>query len=249
MDSSTKGYLIFFGVVALALLYKLFRPTILGKSGEARVKSLLSGLPDNEYKLLNDVLLQTERGTTQIDHVLVSIYGIFVIETKNYSGWITGSRYGDEWTKNMYGKKYRFRNPLKQNYGHVKALENKLGLPTSCFIPLVVFSRRATLKVEADESVLYTSELLKTIKGYREPLLSSDEAERIARKIESMSMNSKESKKAHVNNVRKNIRDAEQKVRSGICPKCGGDLVLRNGRYGKFYGCSNYPKCRCTKQI
>ena len=63
----------------------------------------------------------------------------FVIETKNYKGWITGSEYSDQWIKNMYGKKYPFRNPLKQNYAHVKALEEKLGVSEDKFIPIVAF--------------------------------------------------------------------------------------------------------------
>ncbi len=34
-----------------------------------------------------------------------------------------------------------------------------------------------------------------------------------------------------------------------VCPKCGGTLQLRNGKFGKFYGCSNFPKCRYTKKL
>lgn len=109
----------------ISIVIVIFQPKIKGIIGEKIVASKLSKLPEQQYRVLNDIMLRTEYGTTQIDHIVISIYGIFVIETKNYKGWITGSEYGEYWTKNMYGKKYTFRNPLKQNYAHVKALEKK----------------------------------------------------------------------------------------------------------------------------
>lgn len=242
-------YFCCFVVIVLPIITPIFRPDILGKRGEAHVKSILNKLPTNEYRVQNDVLLKTERGTSQIDHVVVSIYGIFVIETKNISGWILGNQYGDEWVKNVYGNKYRFRNPLKQNYGHVKALEKALDLPFSSFIPIVVFSRRAKLKIETTKTVIYAGELLKAIKEYQQPLFTANEINSIAQKIDRLSITSRENKKEHVDNIRRIVSEAEIKVKSGICPKCGGSLILRDGKYGKFYGCSNYPKCNFTKQI
>lgn len=49
-------------------------------------------------------------------------------------------------------------------------------------------------------------------------------------------------KRKAVNKIKNKIVD--QKVEKGICPKCNGTLVERNGKYGKFTGCSNFPKCR-----
>lgn len=242
-------YFLGFIVVALPIVLSIFQPDVLGKRGESHVKSILKKLPENEYRVQNDVLLKTERGTSQIDHVVVSIYGIFVIETKNISGWISGNQYSDEWVKNVYGNKYRFRNPLKQNYGHIKALEKALDLPFSSFIPIVVFSRRAKLKVETTQTVIYAGELLKTIREYQQPLLTTNEINSIAQKIDGLSITSRKNKNEHVDNIRRIVSESETKVKSGICPKCGGSLILRNGKYGKFYGCSNYPKCRFTKQI
>ena len=53
----------------------------------------------------------------------------------------------------------------------------------------------------------------------------------------------------HVNEIKEAKYVKKQKEKSGMCPKCGGTLVLRNGKYGKFYGCSNYPKCRYTAPV
>ena len=34
-----------------------------------------------------------------------------------------------------------------------------------------------------------------------------------------------------------------------LCPRCGGELRKRNGKFGEFYGCSGYPVCRYTENI
>ena len=83
-------------------------------------------LDEKTYIRFHDVIIQTENGTTQIDHVLLSKYGIFVIETKNYDGWILGGEKQKNWTQIMFGKKNSFQNPLYQNYKHTKALSECL---------------------------------------------------------------------------------------------------------------------------
>ena len=115
-DFLNISVIIYIAIIVLAIVVAIYRPSILGNRGEAKARSILSKLPESDYIVRNDILLNTEHGTSQIDHVVVSVYGIFVIETKNIRGWILGDQYGDEWVKNVYGNKYRFRNPLKQNY-------------------------------------------------------------------------------------------------------------------------------------
>jgi hypothetical protein len=75
------------------VIIRVFIPRLKGASGEATVSVLLKRLPENEYKVLHNVMLRTDRGMSQVDHVVVSVYGIFVIEVKNYTGWITGSEW------------------------------------------------------------------------------------------------------------------------------------------------------------
>lgn len=163
------NYYIFYIIILTIgiLVLQIFTSRIRGWIGEATVSTILSSLPSEEYRVINNVMLKNERGTTQIDHVVVSVYGIFVIETKNYKGWITGGEYSKQWTKNMFGKKYKFRNPIKQNYGHVKALEKLLSLPSEMFIPIVVFTSSAELKVKTSSSVVYTVKLKKLLRSYQ----------------------------------------------------------------------------------
>ena len=105
-------------------LYNKFR----GFMGEFWLKKELNKLAKKEYLILNDVMLKSNNKTYQIDHIVISKYGIFVIEMKNYYGCIYGSEYKKYWYQYVNGHKRMFYNPIYQNYGHVKALECNLNL-------------------------------------------------------------------------------------------------------------------------
>jgi len=236
------GYLLIY--VIFGIVIGILMPKIKGWIGEAVVASRLSKLPENEYKVLNNVMLRTDYGTTQIDHIVVSVYGIFVIETKNYKGWITGGEFADQWTKNMYGKKYKFRNPLKQNYAHVKALESLLEIPEEKFIPIVAFSGNSTIKVKANKPVIYIGQLKRVIMTYRQVHFEASQLQELSDRILNANIDSKDTRKEHVAGIKIKVRTNNTAISNHICPKCGGALVKRNGNYGPFMGCSNYPKCR-----
>lgn len=122
---------IIFVIISIAIIALLYYIASLlpsqsetrGLIGERKVFSILKELPD-EYYIWNDIVLQRNGYSVQIDHIVISPYGIFVIETKNYKGWIYGNDDCDKWTKTYYGRKYHFNNPVKQNHSHVKALAN-----------------------------------------------------------------------------------------------------------------------------
>lgn len=115
-------WIIFIAVI----IFKLFLPRIKGFFGEKSVALLLSRLDSEKYKVINNIMLQVGDRTTQIDHVVVSNYGIFVIETKNYKGWIFGNEFSDYWTQVIYKRKEKLYNPVRQNYGHIQALKQIL---------------------------------------------------------------------------------------------------------------------------
>jgi predicted RNA-binding Zn-ribbon protein involved in translation (DUF1610 family) len=243
MDITVIIVIAFF-ICAIILQYN--QAAIKGKYGEKRVSSILISLPD-EYYLFNDIYIQVNGKSVQIDHVIVSPYGIFVIETKNYTGWIFGSDYSEFWTKNMYGNKYQFQNPLKQNYSHVKALESFFGIPDNKFIPIVVFLRGSTLKCNTKGIVIYSSQLIDTIYRYTTPVISTVDIQKFTEKLSRLNLVTKETKKEHKQNIRQIITNRNSMIYNGICPKCGNQLIERKGKYGTFTGCSNYPKCKFTK--
>lgn len=232
--------------IALMVWLRIIMPNIKGKMGEFNVSVVLATLPKDEYQVINDIIIPSKYGTTQIDHVVVSVYGIFVIETKNYKGLIYGGEDAETWTKNMWGNKYSLRNPLKQNYGHVKSLQAILNIPKEMFIPIVVFSNRAKLRVQTQETVINLWRLRSEIKKHKIPIIPSEQLIDYRSSIELAAIDDKDIAKSHKANVRQNLNQRSQAIANGLCPRCGGHLVKRNGRYGSFYGCSNYPNCKFT---
>lgn len=230
-------------------LNKIFKPikaTVKGFLGEVFVANMLSDLPKDDYLVLNDVMLPTSYGTTQIDHIIVSVYGIFIIETKTYGGTIMGGEYSEKWTEYRGGKKYSFQNPLRQNYGHVKTLEQLLDYSDDMFFPIVAFSGECKLKVQSTQPVIYMRQLKETILSHTEKKISSEELSKISDKIRTANTSGLISKISHNQQIKEKIKTENDSIANMICPKCGGSLIQRKGKYGEFLGCSNYPKCRFT---
>lgn len=226
-------------------------PFVKGKLGEVSIKSKLKKLPVDTYKIFNDIMIKNSKGNTnQIDHIVVSKYGVFVIETKNYQGWITGNEKSEKWTQTIYKKKSHFYNPIRQNYGHIRALMEMLDLPQGKFILIVAFSTRADLKVNASSSyVVYFSKVLEIIRMYKEIILTDDQVNNIVESLQKNNIIESEQRRNHAKKIRSNVQKQETMIASGICPRCGGNLVLRTAKTGQnagkqFYGCSNFPKCR-----
>ena len=230
----------------LYILLKIYYPILRGLIGEFKVKQKLKQLPKKEYIVLNDIMLEDENGTHQIDHIVISQYGIFVIEMKNYYGLIIGNEYKPTWHQYLGKKKSTFKNPIHQNYGHVKVLEKVLNLDNTVFIPIVCFSDQVELKIETKSIVVELSYLIKTIKSFYKVGLDKD-ITIVANTLESLNIIDKDKRKQHIKNIKIKIKEDKLKEDNMICPKCGNKLVLRNGKYGTFTACSNYPKCKYTK--
>lgn len=239
-------------LIAIAVVFLLRRLVIRAKGavGETVVAAELGLLPRDKYRVLNDVTLPTPNGSSQIDHVVVSIYGIFVIETKNYKGWIYGGEHSEYWTQNIYGKKYQLYNPILQNAGHVNALRRVLKPfgPLTIF-PIVAFSSKADIKVSVkDACVVYWGQILRVINQFETKRHSTEQVEAICKAICDAAiapgLKTRREHKQDINRAREHKYDA---LASGRCPRCGGILVIRTGRYSRFYGCSNYPKCKYSR--
>lgn len=260
--------MVVFIVIVLVLFFILVAylksPSRKGKVGELHVGKELSKLT-SEYVVLNDIVLKTSRGTTQIDHVVVSPYGVFGVETKNYRGEIYGDDSRQMWTQVIvtdvtYQKKWwktytyvtknQFYNPVKQSLGHVLTLKDHLAefgyVP---MIPIVVFAGGAVLSnVESKYPVVYIEDLVPKIRSYEKRYLTDEQVQSMVLRIKCLDVRDVVKNREHVRNVNRAVSDRNAKVADGVCPRCGGKLVLRQGRYGSFYGCSNYPKCRFTAE-
>lgn len=240
--------IIFSIILVIDAFVKNFIIKTKGDWGECRVAKRLSFLPAERYRIINNILLNSGQYTTQIDHIVVSIYGIFVIETKHIKGWISGGENSENWTQNIFGHKYSFYNPIKQNKSHVVALQKALDLPKDKFIPLVVFSSNCELHINTYNEVIYLNELNEKIYQYSDIKLTLSQIDLITGILTALNKESAEMRKEHIFNVKNKILNPQRtERRHDICPVCGNQLVLREGKYGTFWGCKSYPECRFTR--
>ena len=239
-------------------LARKFKPQIKGWYGEAMLHGLLRNKLDaTQYRILLNIMLPTNDGTTtQIDHIVVSQWGIFVIETKTYSGWIFGDAKSPQWTVAHFKRKDRFQNPLRQNYKHLATLSDCLGIPLDYFKTVIAFSGEAEFKTEMPPEVLHFRDIPDYIlRQSTTPLIPSEQVPEVASVIlEWQQSLTRTQKSAHVQNLRKTHPHPPPAPESPppspatppACPKCGSPMVLRSRRSdgGTFWGCPNYPSCR-----
>lgn len=141
-----------------------------GNYGEFFTFAYLEKL-DIYKKIMTNLYIPKEDGTTtEIDLIMIAETGIYVFESKNYSGWIFGDEKHKNWTQSLQkSQKFKFFNPIWQNKAHINALENILGqeYKDSCK-SYIIFSERCELKKitiqSQDIKVLKRNSLLRTIK-------------------------------------------------------------------------------------
>lgn len=214
---------------------------VVGHAGEHWTKKELNKLPKDKYIVLNDILLFLDNYSCQIDHIVLSKYGIFVIETKQYHGYIIGDRYDKQWVRHLGNSKIYYENPIRQNYGHVKNICKLLNLNDKQVFNIVCFPGEVNLHVKHDGEIVNIHDLNDTILSHQDEIIAAPEVyEKIIMKNNNTDKSTKKKHIVYAQNAKNNFVN--------MCPKCGGGLILRKGKYGDFYGCSNYPKCRYTRK-
>ena len=251
-------------LLAILLLPLYVGPTTaesVGKEGEYEVARKLKRLPADEYFVLNDLMVTDSRGiTTQIDHVVISRFGLFVIETKCYKGWIFANPQNRCWTQSLYvggrgwfarSEKHRFQNPIKQNWRHIYVLSERLKLPKRYFFNVVVFCGDASVMTAVPDNVMGANDVVPYIHSFDKPLFDRDCSVRIFDSVcKLFSLVTKEQRESHVHMLHV-LHAAAPVVHDGKaprCPRCGAAMRLRHRRSDNapFYGCSNYPQCHGT---
>ena len=235
-----------------------------GKRGERLTEKELNLVKflGRDGEVLRNVYVPTDKGeTSEIDVLFITQKGIFVIESKNYSGWIFGNEKDSQWTMVLPNKeKHRFYNPIMQNSSHIKWLRKYLieelgeSIGNSILLhSLIVFSERCELKkitVQSNDIKVIkrdrTYAAVRSIWESTEDCLNAEQIQNIKNILSNLTNVSRAEKKEHIAQIKANLE-----IR---CPKCGGELVLRTAKNGdnagkKFYGCSNYPRCRYIRNI
>jgi hypothetical protein len=142
--------------------------------GEALLsQTLRQHFNTNDYHLLNHITLKHDGSTTQIDHILVSRLGVFVIETKNYNRMIFANANDETWTQATFKGKFKFQNPIRQNYRHVLATRELLDfVPSAAIHSVVVFVGQAEFKTDIPTGVYLLSQLIEYLKSFTDEVLT-----------------------------------------------------------------------------
>ena len=235
--------------IIVAIIVKKNMTQVVGFAGEYWVQKELNKLP-GEYLFLSDVMLEIEGKTTQIDHIVFSKYGIFVIETKQRNTYITGNEHDKYWIVKAGRKKHYMYNPIHQNYGNKKAIEKILGLDDNQVIDIVCVSGQANLRIKSNK-VVRVERLVDRILFEKEEKIQDYVS--MAHRINAMNIVDKKYRKQHIEDIKENINNNTEELRKEVvmnrCPRCGNELVIRKGKTGEFVGCLSFPKCRYTKEI
>ena len=177
-----------------------------GDVGEQIVKvAVLSKLDAAQYRHFSNLIIPAPNGTTQIDNIVVSPFGVFVIEAKYFQGWIFGGAKQEKWTHTLSRfEKYAFANPIRQNYGHIKALARLLRQPESRFHSVVVFAHRnCQLKTELPANVCLQHNFIEYIQSFTKNLIDDAALARIHAVLQQPEWQATEDKKAaHVERLK-----------------------------------------------
>lgn len=263
-------------LLPLLLIATLIKtPWFKGMVGEAFINlGIRLFLDRQEYHLLKNVTLPTPQGTTQIDHVIVSRFGLFVIETKNIKGWIFGNPAHKSWTQQLYRRRHTFQNPLRQNYLHLMTLKSLLGLADHQLHSIIYFIGDCTFKTPMPDNVMNRG-LIRYIKSKTAQVLTPAEVTRVIDTIQRGRLAANwQTHKQHVAQLKARHSEVprpplsvaampvvNQVVNAAptitesrpqenpLCPRCGNPMILRTAKRGdnrgnRFWGCSGYPKCR-----
>lgn len=217
-----QGLFLYLGLALLVavLLGVLRSPRFKGWRRERAVQNTIrKHLNPLVYVDLHNVTLPTADGSTQIDHLIFSPYGLFVLETKNYQGWIFGSERQSQWTQQIFKKRSRFQNPLRQNYKHTKAIQELLGLAPEHVHSVIAFVGDCEFKTEMPPQVTRGDGFVSHIQSFTQTVWSPEQMQELLDKLEAVRLQpGRATDKQHVAHV-KELQAAKSQPKSKMPTK------------------------------
>lgn len=247
-----------------------------GKLGEYYTYKYLRPLKGCRKYLFNCYIPKGDGTTTEIDVIMLHETGVYVFESKNYSGWIFGSENQQTWTQTLptgkgRSQKSRFLNPIIQNKVHIKWLQEYLGEETRLPVySYIVFSDRCTLKsitlTSGNHHIINRYNILSAVTANAASVgsvLSEEQINELYDKLHPLTQADESVKIAHVDNIAQkhftnksvpSIGPIPSIPTERICPRCGSKMILRTASKGanagkQFWGCERFPKCRYIENI
>ena len=183
-----------------------------GERGEYRTSQILETAAFENKLLFNCYIPNRLGDKTELDIIMISTKGIYVVENKNYSGWIFGDEQSKNWCETLKGKKFFFYSPVKQNKSHIKNLEKILNIGEDKYISLITFNKNAILKkVKTESPKLYVKkydELQKFIKEQEKcpDILQHEEIEEIYKSLLPGTQLNDEEKQEHIERIKRQYK-------------------------------------------
>lgn len=216
-----------------------------------------------ETLVLHDVLIDGGEGqTSQIDLLLIGEKGIYVVEVKLYPD---ARVYGDckksKWYYYKGGKKYDIYSPYKQNQNHIKYLKEFLKdfgeVPYFSVLAILCDDFKITSINDDPENptavvlsgLLHLRKAVQALAEGKPTVFSEERKQAVFNYIQEHQYEGKEIRREHKENVIAIKAAKEEEEKENLCPYCKTPLVLRKGKFGEFYGCSGYPKCKYTRKL
>lgn len=228
-----------------------------GLFAETFINRVFKYLLNGNYIQKRNVLLFLNDDTTEIDLLIISKFGIFIVETKHRKGSIYGKENDTKWTQ-YFSKKvtYPFQNPLKQNYKHLKFIEEITGISSNHIHSVIVFFE--SKKLPEIKNVGKALNMIDYIQSFKDIVFNDEELTGIIDRIENHQKKYiPENIQAHINSVQKIIEEKTTKKETKIietinietsiipeCPLCGSPMELRKTKL-PFWGCSQFGKKLC----
>lgn len=191
-----------------------YKAKVSGDFGEYEISSVLKSLPDC-YHIMNNILLKTKKGSTQLDHVIVSPFGVFVVETKNHKGMIFGDTMGRVWTQVLRnGAHNTFYSPVLQNAGHMENLYRHIGLKRELMTGMIVFTNpEADLRNVNCPFCMRTESLYEAILSYDRQVFTEKQMYEVIKRIDSVNTSSYLNDRKHVEYV-KSIKERKERLKN-----------------------------------
>ncbi|MCI6704323.1 MAG: nuclease-related domain-containing protein [Bulleidia sp.] len=195
---------------------KTYEETVSNKGtyGEALTVEILSKCDGYKRILINAYIPKHDGTKSEIDAIMIHETGIYVFESKNYSGWIYGKEDQKQWVQVLnYGKmKNYFYNPIWQNKSHIENLKGFLGNLNTKFYSFIVFSQRCELK---DVKYHYSNcavvnrnnlpQVLYNLVGQSQKILTTNEIDDFYARLKPLTLITEEERKAHIESIKNKI--------------------------------------------
>ncbi len=223
------------------------KSTRIGELGEYKINIQLDQF-SKDWKHVSDLMIVNDKsksGYSQIDHVVITPFGLFVIETKNYAGKVSG-RYDDKYW--IVNGKFKMYNPFRQNYGHIKAIQKSLLLDETINVySMVSFTQRCMFNVEpalrkitSDHLIIYDTELTEyinrkiSILKVQEiaPCLNENEVTTIFNKLKNANITDLAIRKEHIDKAKQaSENNSKTTLSTHKCYECGTKVSEKVEQY------------------